>query len=277
MRVCFGKPGRSIWAFAIVAAVALIAERATASETLRMGGTGSSLGLLEKVGAEFTSASGIKVAVIPSLGSSGALRALIDGKLDLAVSARPLKADESAAGLQQVAVLKTAFVLATSKPNPEGLNTSDLPWIFSEQGPIWSDGTPIRLILRPRSETDNALLGSITPGMDTAIEALRQRPEVPIAATDQDNADLAERMPGSLTGTTLTQIKTERRSLHAVPLNGVAPTFANFESGAYPFAKKLYLIVRTNGAPGALQFVEFLRSAAGLKALREAAALLERE
>jgi ABC-type phosphate transport system substrate-binding protein len=79
---------------------------------------------------------------------------------------------------------------------------------------------------------------------------------------------LADRTEGSLVGTTMTQIKTEHRNLHVVPLDGVEPTLANFESGVYRFAKKLYFIVRRDSTPEAQRFVEFLRSPQGVKALR---------
>ncbi|HVZ53000.1 MAG TPA: substrate-binding domain-containing protein [Pseudolabrys sp.] len=268
MRVLLSKP-----VLAICLAASLTGIDAAAADVLRAGGTGSSIGLLSQAGAAFTAESGIKLEVIPSLGSTGALRALADGKLDLAASARPLNAQEKAAGLRQVAVLRTPFVLVTSKPNPGGLKASDLPRIFSEPKPVWADGSSMRLILRPRSEADTALLGAMYPGLDKAIEALRLRPEVPVAATDQDNTRLAERMPFSLTGTTLAQVETEKSDLHIVPLDGVAPTFANFENGSYPYAKRLYFVVSATGAPAALEFMKFLRSPRGLKVLREAATL----
>jgi ABC-type phosphate transport system substrate-binding protein len=104
--------------------------------------------------------------------------------------------------------------------------------------------------------------------MTEAIESARRRAEVPTAATDQDNVALADRTEGSLVGTTMSQIKTEHRNLHVVPLDGVEPTLANFESGVYRFAKKLYFIVRRDSTPEAQRFVEFLRSPQGVKALR---------
>jgi phosphate transport system substrate-binding protein len=250
-----------------------MADNAAAAQPLRMGGTGSSIGLLRQVGGEFAAGAGVKVDVVPSLGSSGAIRALADGKLDIAVSARPLKPAESAQGLQQVLVLRTAYVLATSHRNPNELKTAELPKIFSASKAVWADGTPIRLILRPRSETDTKLLGELFPGLDAAIENLRRRAEVPIAATDQDNADMAERLQGSLTGTTLTQLMTEHRHLHVVNLDGVEPTLASFENGSYRFTKYFYLILRSNGVPAAQEFIDFLRSPQGEKALRETGTL----
>jgi phosphate transport system substrate-binding protein len=256
-------------AIAVFFSCALVAGPSAAAETLRVGGTGSAIGMLQQVGAEFTAATGGKVEVVASLGSTGAIRALADGVLDIAISGRPLKADEFAKGLRQVAMLRTAYVFATSHFKPNGLKTADLPRIVAAEKSTWADGTTIRIILRPRSEADTALQGELFAGMDKAIEAARRRAEVPTAATDQDNAALAERTPGSLAGTTATQIKTEHRNLHVVPLDGVEPTLANFESGAYRFAKNLYFIVPRNSSPEAQRLVDFLRSPQGVKALRE--------
>ncbi len=122
---------------------------------------------------------------------------LLDRKLDIAVSARLLKPAEEAGGLRQFVALRTAFVLATSARSPNGLKVDDLPRVFASDNATWADGSPMRLILRPRSEADNELFARMMAGMDKAIEAARQRAEVPVAATDQDNADLAEKMPGS--------------------------------------------------------------------------------
>lgn len=260
-----------------------MAEHAAAADTLRVGGTGTAAEMLRRVGAGFANETGVKIEVVPSLGSGGALRALADNKLGIAVSARPLTEKERASGLKQVLVLRTAFVFATSKGNPNGLKSSDIPRIYADAKATWSDGKPLRIILRPRGESDVALMGRMFAGMDAAIEAARSRPDVPIAATDQDNVKIAERVPGSLTGTTLTQLKTERCHVHfdastlqrtenphlsVVPLDGIEPTLASFESGAYPYAKKFYFILGSNSAPSARRFVSYLQSPPGLKALR---------
>jgi len=256
-------------AIAVFFGCALAAGPSAAQDTLRIGGTGTAIGMLQQVGAVFSAATGVTVEVVPNLGSTGAVGALRDGWLDIAIPARPLKPDEAAAGLRQVEVLRTAYVIATSHSNPNGLKSADLAGIFAAEKPTWADGTPIRIILRPRSDTDTALLAELFPGMGAAIETARRRAEVPTAATDQDNVALADRTEGSLVGTTMSQIKTEHRNLHVVPLDGVEPTLANFESGAYRFAKKLYIIVSRNSAPVAQRFVHFPRSPQGVKALRE--------
>src|SRR5919198_1706517 len=96
-----------------------------AGEALRVGGTGAATELLRALGAAYYARGGDSVEVIPSLGSTGALRALADGVLDLAVSARPLDPQEAAA-LVVLKKMRTPFVLATSHHRPGGIKRDDL-------------------------------------------------------------------------------------------------------------------------------------------------------
>jgi phosphate transport system substrate-binding protein len=258
-------------ACACFAAAALASP--VAAETLRLAGTGSATELLRRLGAVFKADSGIELEVLPSLGSSGAIRALGDGVLDLAVSGRALNPQESARGLTVALTIRTPFVLATSHPNPNGLTHPDIVEAFQSERAAWSDGSPIRVILRPRSEADVPLMNELFPGVGMAMEKARQRPDIPVAATDQDNAAMAEQTPGSLIGSTLTQLRLEKRNLRLVPIEGVAPTFENFERGTYSYAKPLRFVVPARPAPLVEGFIAFLRSPRGQSALREAHAL----
>jgi phosphate transport system substrate-binding protein len=102
------------------------------------------------------------------------------------------------------------------------------------------------------------------------MEAARRRPEVPIAANDQDNAEMAEAVPGSLVGISLAQLVLEKRNLRPIVVDGLEPTFANFERGAYPHAKLLYFVVRGQPRPPLEAFLAFLRSPEGTAVFRAA-------
>jgi phosphate transport system substrate-binding protein len=82
---------------------------------------------------------------------------------------------------------------------------------------------------------------------------------------------MAEQIPGSLVGSTLAQIVTERRNLRPVALDGVEPTFANFEAGSYRYRKTLYFVVRTSPGPAVERFMRFMQSPEGQTILRRAA------
>jgi len=237
---------------------------------LRAGGTGAATELLHQLAAAFSKQAGGKFEIIASLGTTGGLRALADGQLDLAASGRALKPEEQARGLKVAAALRTPFILATSHKGPHGLSTADLIKAYLDPDYVWSDGTPIRVILRPRSESDVALMTSLFPGLGDAMDKARQRPGIPVAATDQDNADLAERIPGSLVGATLTQLLLEKRDLRVVPIDGLKPTAESFRDGSYPYAKSLYLVTRAQPGESVLAFLRFLASDPGQALLHKA-------
>jgi phosphate transport system substrate-binding protein len=243
------------------------------ADVVRVGGTGAATELIRYLASDFAD-SDIKVEVIPSLGSSGALRALADSMIDIAVSGRPLSREEASKGLTQALAVQTPFGLATSHHSPNALSSSQVAEIVAHGKSRWADGSPIRVILRPRSDSDTPRLGSLFPGMSAAIEQARSRPDVPIAATDQDNANMAERVPTSLAGATLTQVRLEKRNLRFVPIDGVEPTLANFESGKYPYAKTMYFVLSAVPKAAVTRFIAYLKSPLGQRALRQADALL---
>jgi phosphate transport system substrate-binding protein len=248
---------------------------ALAAEPVRVGGTGAAFGFLQSLGDAYSARSGVKVVNVPSLGSGGGLRAVAEDKIDLAVSGRSLRADEIAKGLAVVMIVRTPYFIVTSHRNPGGLKSADMATLYAKPNATWADGSPVRIVLRPRSDSDTDLMGELFAGMAQALEAARSRPEVPTGATDQDNGDLAERISGSLTGMTGTQLKMENRRLRAVALDGVEATFSNFENGTYRYSKKLYFVVKGGGSPEVVRFIDFVRSAEGVKVLREAEALPE--
>jgi phosphate transport system substrate-binding protein len=67
-----------------------LAGAAYAGEIVRVGGAGSGLGGMRLLAKAFEAGHpGTKVQVFSSLGSSGGIKALLVGSLDLAVSGRP--------------------------------------------------------------------------------------------------------------------------------------------------------------------------------------------
>tara|TARA_R110002020_G_scaffold86758_1_gene214190 strand:+ start:5316 stop:6119 length:804 start_codon:yes stop_codon:yes gene_type:complete len=241
---------------------------------LRIGGTGAATELMKRLGAAFERHEpGVTVEVIPGLGSSGAISATMDGALDIAVSARPLKKAEAEAGLASAPFARTPYGMVTSHPNPGDIAAADLAAFFASVTSTWPDGTPVRVILRPLSESDTALLGATFPGMAEALDQVRARPDVSVAATDQDNLDMAADVDGSLVGTSLAQVVTEGRRLQFLSIDGVAPSVEAVEAGRYPYVKLFHMVLADAPDPHVARFITFIRSDAGVAILREAACL----
>jgi phosphate transport system substrate-binding protein len=236
---------------------------------LRIGGTGAVTDVLRTLAPDFRAATGSALVVLPSLGSSGANNAVADGKLGLAVSGRDLRDKEKALGLQLVGLLRTPYGLVTSRPGPDTLASADIVGLFKSAKPVWPDGTPVLIVLRPADDSDNDILAALFPGMADAITQLRKRRDLSVAATDQDNADMAERMAGSLVGATLAQVKAEKRNLRFVALNGVVPSLDAYLDGSYPYGKLLYLVAPATPSAEAKAFADFIAGPLARSRLRD--------
>jgi phosphate transport system substrate-binding protein len=241
------------------------------AEGLRGGGTGATAGLISRLAAALAkTGAGSPVELVPGLGSSGAIAAVIDGAIDFAITGRPLKAEERARNLVEFTLASTPFVLVSSHPAPAALSRSEVGRLFAADHPTWPDGAPVRFVLRPKGDSDSTLLAKLFPGMDDALAKLRVRPEVPVAQTDQDNLTLAEQIAGSLAVATFTQLVTEQRKLHMIAIDGVAPSLAGLEDGSYPFVKEFHFVYARGREQALVPLLAFLSSSEGRLMLSEA-------
>jgi phosphate transport system substrate-binding protein len=249
---------------AAASALLLIAGVAGA-ENFRIGGTGAALGTMRVLGEEFRKTRpGLEVEVLPSLGSPGGIRAAVAGAIDIGVSARPLKPEELAAGAELTPVGITPFVFAVAAPSKvTGLSSAELVEIYAGKKTRWPDGAPLRLVLRSPSGAEIALIYSISPQMKEAHMLAEKRPGLLTTATDQENADALETIPGAIGVISLAQLVSEKRSLHALQIDGVAPTPAALRKGSYRLWVPLYFATGTRSSPRAREFIAFTRSAAG--------------
>jgi phosphate transport system substrate-binding protein len=251
--------------FSAISASPLLPRQASGGEVvLRLGGTGGGLGLQRiLVEAYRASTPQVDAKILPSLGSAGGIRALAEGALDLAFSGRPLTADEAKLGLVQRRLLRSPLVVITSNKNVSSVTNDELAKYFANVLHTWPDGSPVRVILRPKSEVSFQVLGDRFSNIAAAIEQARRRPELPVATTDQQNFSLAETLTGSLALGLLTQVKTEPGRFHPLQLDGIEPTIANLRSGKYACSCDFYAITRGDAAQPVVKFAAFIDSARG--------------
>ncbi len=262
MRASFSK-----LAIAVGIAFLLMAANGAGAETLRLAGTGGIIEAMRQIAPQFKAATGIEVQVIVGLGTSGAMHAIVDGKIDVVVAGRPLSPELAEGLLVSHRFARTPLVLITSHPKPNGLKTDDIATLVAAENPKWADGTPLKLILRPKVDSDTAIIERALPAVKDAVARARQRSEVPVAATDQDNVDLAERLPGSIGLAGFGQIVAEKCNLRFVAIDGVEPSLKTLADGTYRHEKSFYLVFPRGRNAGAEKFLTFLRSDAGRQAL----------
>lgn len=239
------------------------------AETLKVGGTGAALGTLRLLGAEFMRRNpGIQVEVLSYIGSTGAIKGVDAGNLDLGLSGRALKPAEEKLDLLFSRYAQTPLIIATHPAYPlKSISREQLAAIYGGKTTQRDDGGPIRLVLRPIYETDNEVLRSISPALKLALDSALARPGMRYAATDQEAADAFEQVPGAIGTSTLALALSEKRQIGILALDGVTPSVETLKNGRYPYYKSLFLVTRRNASPAVQSLVAFIRSPAGQNTL----------
>ena len=255
----------------IVLSISLGLGAAANAETLRIGGTGVALGGMTLLAAAFEKQNpGTTVEVLPSLGSSGGVKALIAGAIDLSVSSRDLKDAEREKGASARQYATTPLAVVTSmETDVEAVTTTQLVDAYSGTMTHWPSGVPIRVVLRPLSETDTKLLRGLSDEMAAAVDLAHERPGLVTATNDQDNASALERLPGSLGLVAMGQIATEQRRLKVLSLDGEVPQSGDASGRAATFSKTLYLVTTKDIKPLASDFLAYVFSEEGQALLAE--------
>lgn len=266
------KQGASFLLTTILAALMAgvgIPSTASAETVLKTGGSGFGLGVMEILAEAYKkSHPGVRIIIVPSLGSSGGIKALLNGSLDFAVSGRPLKEDEKSRGGNAMELARTPFVfIVNGKVNKHDITTRELENIYSGRMAAWPGGALLRLVLRPKTESDTAIIKGISPAMEQALESAQAREGMIMAITDQDSASAVDRVAGALGGGALTQVLTEKRPVRILSLNGVRPSIKGIRDGSYPLAKTLYLVTSQKTPEAARQFIAFIGSKTGREIL----------
>lgn len=243
-------------------ALALAAKPARAvsgAGPLKVSGSSMALAAMRRVGAAFTAAGGPPVEVLQSLGTSGGLKALGAGVIDLSVASRPSTSAEVATGIITAHFASTALAFMTRQAEPaRSITREQLEQIFTGDLANWPEGTPVRFVRRQPSDSDWEIFESLSPGLARAVAVARTRPGVPTFINDQDHAAALERLPGAFGSLSLGQVAAEERRLRAVAIDGVLPTAAALESGAWPLVKHLFVAHGASPRPEALALVAFL-------------------
>lgn len=246
-----------------------------AEDVIRVGGAGTGLGVVKILGEAFEKTHpGTRIKIQPNLGSSGGIKALLNGALDVAISGRSLKPDELKNGAAALECATTPFIfIVNNGVNKTDVTVRELEMIYNGQMLNWPDGRRIRLILRPVGDTDSTLVKRISKGMEQAVNAANARPNMIMAVTDQETADTVAKTPGALGTSTLVQHETEKSPVKLLAFNGVRPSLDSLAKGSYPLSKPFYLVTTPKTPSAAVQFIQFVRSAKGREILTQYGAM----
>jgi len=235
-------------------------------------GSGTSLGVVRALAESFgRHHPDVAIEVPPSIGSSGAVRAVAEGGIPVGLLARPLRDSEKGLGLTVVPYAKTAVVLAVHPSVAEDeISGDDLVRIYQGQKTRWRDGRDIVVLTREPGDNHLEAIEQQVPRFKEAYAASYRARRWTVVFTDQDMHRLLEQMPSAIGLGALGSIPAEHRTLKPLRFNGVAPTPENVAAGRYTLTVTNAFIFRDTGRlpAGARAFIDFVRSREADKIIR---------
>ncbi len=255
----------------IVILTILLFTLSTGSAAIIIGGTGNALGTMKWIAEAYEKANpGIEVKVLPSIGSSGAIKAIAANRIQIGLSARSLKESELNKGIVAIEYARTPTIFAVSnKTIVNTISISQLVDIYRGVLKKWPDGSTIRPILRQVGDDNTKQLKALSPELKKAVEVAETKKDFLFAATDQETVDIIEKTPGSFGVTSLALMLSEERDLHALTLGGVKPDIQSCVTGDYPITKRFYFILPEERSPQVNAFLDFVFSEEGDAILRQ--------
>lgn len=263
---------KSILAAAILALMTItpFPSSARAETVIKVGGTGCALGTMRQLAAAYEkSQPGVKIKVMPSLGSTAGIKAVLAGAIDIGLASRALKENERQQGAQSIEYARTPFVFITNPSvDKKNLTTRELEEIYKRPDARWPDGKMIRLILRPEQDTDTVLVSNVSPAMQQAMKAAHARPGMIVAITDQEATDAVSRISSSFGTAALSEILSGKEPVNVLSFNGVQPTVKGLTDKSYPLFKSIILVTTPKISAEARKFAAFITSPAAAAILQ---------
>lgn len=229
---------------------------------LRVGGSGGALCLMSALAETYgKTRPDVRFVFMPSIGTTGGIKAVAAGVLDIGLASRALKDTERTDGIMAHLYGRTPFVFAVQTSNPASAATlAQLTDIYLGKTTEWSDSSRLRLIMRPKNDSDTEALRRMSPGLDEAVTMALSREGMIVANTDRDSVDAIAKTPGAIGTSTLAQLICEKRPLKALAVDGVTPSFRSLRDGQYPYQKSLYVVTARPAPKTVSEFIQFLHS-----------------
>jgi phosphate transport system substrate-binding protein len=258
--------------FVIAVCSVLLTTPASAGDELSYSGSSTiGMGVLEAGAVKaFEQKTGTKFQAVDMPGSGKGIQALIDGKTPLAGASRALKSGEKSQKLLGTAIGYDAIAVFVHKNNPvKNLTKEQLKGIFTGKIKNWKEVGGKDSAVQPNTEISGqkraTMLAFQEMAMDDAAYGAGFK-EIDLPRDQIVDVAKNENAVCSVSFGLLASVSEDLRGkVKAVTVNGVAPTNANIQSGAYLISRPLLLVTKGLPKDDVKKFIDFMLSPEGQK------------
>ena len=199
------------------------------------------------------------------LGTGARLKALADGKIQVALASHGIKADDLAKdNLRAIEVAKGAVVFAVNASVPlTEVTEAQLCDLYSGRAGNWKalNGPDVAVVVltRPPTEVDPEVIRAKIG----CFKELKEVESVRVMARGSDMAKGLAETTHAIGMTSGTVVEQSGGKLRALAVNGIAPTADNVKTGRYFLTRDFLFVVKAPPAPPVARFLEFVLSPDG--------------
>jgi len=231
---------------------------------LRVSGSGTCLPLLRILASQQPDKS-VRMVFLPGLHSKGGIKGVIQGSLDVGAVSRALTPEEQSSDLKITWLSKDGLVMAVNpsvgKLGITEITDQQIRDIYTGKYTDWkqlgaSQSMPIIVLDRHEDESAKIILRQYILGSQ---DKLKVTPDSVNLYYESDMVDALQTTVGSIGYFSLGYAISQNISVDRLRLNGVEPTVANIESGAYKMVRPLGVVTKTDAADEVKAFVEWAK------------------
>ena len=242
------------------------AEAATKDLSVSTDGSTSMEKVIGSLGEVFQEETGITFTYNPT-GSGSGIKAVSEGRCDIGLSSRELKAEEAESGLTGTVLAYDGIAIIVNPENAvEDLTSETLAKIYTGEITNWSEvgGVDGEIVLIGREAGSGTRDGfeSITGTED----ACKYRQEL---TSTGDVITTVAQNPNAIGYASLASVKD---TVKAVSVDGVVPSEETIKDGSYVVQRPFVLVTKTDAAlsEGAQQFFDYITSDAAVEIISAA-------
>ncbi|MGH7767193.1 MAG: phosphate ABC transporter substrate-binding protein [Candidatus Binatia bacterium] len=199
------------------------------------------------------------------LGTGERLKALSDGKIQIALASHGIKPEDIQKGnLKVIEVAKGAIVFAVNASVPvTNITDAQLCEIYSGKVRSWKAlGGPdaaIAVHTRPPTEVDPEVIREKI----ACFKDLKEAEGMKVMARGGDMAKALTETPNAIGMTSLTVVEQSGGKVKALTLNGVVPSGENIKNRRYFLTRDFLFVVKGEPSPSIKKFLDFVQSPDG--------------
>lgn len=252
--------------------IMLVSAQGAAAETrIRVAGAGGMISLVTELAKAYMAENKDVLIEVnqKSIESKGGVMSASEGKVEIGMSARPLKEDEKGLGVQAVEISRSATVIGVNRSVAlKDISSENLCRIYEGKVTGWQDlgggKDGILPLTRPDRDATKETVRMYVP----CFKELKESSAVVTIATAPEMTKVLSTRAHTIGFTDSVAVDDSAGAIVALKLDGVEPTPEQVKTGKYKIIKHNFLITKGQAAGPAKDFISFIKGPKGAKVIQ---------